>query len=180
MYKIAFEKAGIIKPNIPVVIGETHPETKPVFIEVAKKNSSDISFADQEVDKTFESDLKGNYQVHNIKTVLQALKKIPKGHFKISDEHIKSGLLNVVKNTGLHGRWEILQHHPKIICDTAHNREGLTYVMEQLKDENYQNLHIVFGVVNDKDLNSILPLMPKHATYYFCKPNIERGLDAEI
>jgi dihydrofolate synthase/folylpolyglutamate synthase len=105
---------------------------------------------------------------------------IPKGHFKISDAHIKSGLLNVVKNTGLHGRWEILQHQPKIICDTAHNKEGLTYVMEQLKDENYQNLHIVFGVVNDKDLNSILPLMPKHATYYFCKPNIERGLDAEI
>jgi dihydrofolate synthase/folylpolyglutamate synthase len=178
--KIAFEKAGIIKPNIPVVIGETHPETKPVFFEVAKKNNSDISFADQEVDKTFESDLKGNYQIHNIKTVLQALKKIPKGHFKISDEHIKSGLLNVVKNTGLHGRWEILQHQPKIICDTAHNKEGLTYVMEQLKDENYQNLHIVFGVVNDKDLNSILPLMPKHATYYFCKPNIERGLNAEI
>ena len=177
---IAFEKAGIIKSNIPVVIGETHSETKSVFVEVAEKNNAEISFADQDLGEIFESDLKGNYQIHNIKTVLQALKKIPKGHFIISKEHIKSGLLNVKKNTGLRGRWEILQQQPKIICDTAHNKEGLTYVMKQLKEENFQNLHIVFGVVNDKDLNSILPLMPNRATYYFCKPNIERGLSAEI
>lgn len=176
---IAFEKAGIIKPNIPVVIGETQTETKPVFIEVAKKNNADISFADQEVYETFESDLKGNYQIHNIKTVIQTLKKIPKNKFKIPNEHIKSGLCNVIKNTGLRGRWEVLQLHPKVICDTAHNKEGLSYIMKQLAEENYQNLHLVFGVVNDKDLNSILPLMPKKATYYFCKPNIERGLDAE-
>ena len=177
---IAFEKAGIIKSNIPVVIGETHSETKSVFVEVAEKNNAEISFADQDLGEIFESDLKGNYQIHNIKTVLQVLKKIPKGHFIISKEHIKSGLLNVKKNTGLRGRWEILQQQPKIICDTAHNKEGLTYVMKQLKEENFQNLHIVFGVVNDKDLNSILPLMPNRATYYFCKPNIERGLSAEI
>ena len=178
--QIAFEKAGIIKPKIPVVIGETLSETKPVFVEIAKKNNSDISFADQEISKIFKSDLKGNYQTHNIKTVLQALKKVPKYPFLISEKHIKAGLLNVVKNTGLQGRWQILQHNPKIICDTAHNKEGLTYVMNQLKEENYQNLHIVFGVVNDKDLNSILPLMPKQATYYFCKPNIERGLNVDI
>jgi dihydrofolate synthase/folylpolyglutamate synthase len=107
------------------------------------------------------------------------LKKLPKNGFKISKENIKSGLLNVIKNTGLRGRWEVLQHHPKVICDVAHNKEGLTYVIKQLEEETYQNLHLVFGVVNDKDLNSILPLLPKKATYYFCKPNIERGFNAE-
>jgi dihydrofolate synthase/folylpolyglutamate synthase len=176
---IAFEKAGIIKPHTPVVIGETQTETRPVFIEVAKNNNADISFADIEVSENFESDLKGNYQCHNIKTVVQTLKKIPKDSFRISNEHIESGLLNVIKNTGLRGRWEVLQQHPKIICDAAHNKEGLQYAMKQIKEEHYQNLRIVFGVVNDKDLNSILPLMPKQATYYFCKPNIERGFDAE-
>ena len=177
--KIAFEKAGIIKPNIPVVIGETQFETKPVFIEVAIKNNSDISFADVEVNETFESDLKGIYQLHNIKTVIQTLKNIPIGYFKISEEHIKSGLLNVIKNTSLRGRWETLQQNPKIICDTAHNKEGLNYVIKQLGEEYFQNLHMVFGVVNDKDVDSILPMMPRQAQYYFCKPNIERGLDAE-
>jgi len=177
--QIAFEKAGIIKTNIPVVIGETQKETKPVFIEVANKNNSDITFADQDVLKPYESDLKGTYQFHNIKTVIQTLKKIPKGHFNVSIEQIKSGLLRVIKNTGLRGRWETLQLNPKIICDTAHNKEGLSYVLKQLLDEDFQNLHIVFGVVNDKNLNSILPMMPKQAQYYFCKPNIERGLNAE-
>lgn len=177
--QIAFEKAGIIKPNVPVVIGETQVETKPVFMEVAKKNNADISFADMEVDETFDCDLKGNYQYHNIKTVIQTLRKIPKKSLKISNEHIEKGLLHVIKNTGLRGRWETLKLHPKIICDTAHNKEGLTYVMKQIKEEIYKNLHIVFGVVNDKDLKAIIPLMPKQATYYFCKPNIERGLDAD-
>lgn len=177
--QIAFEKAGIIKTNIPVVVGETQKETKPVFIEVANKNNANITFADYEVSEILESDLKGTYQFHNIKTVIQTLKKVPNGYFNISNKHIKSGLLNVTKNTGLRGRWETLQQHPKIICDTAHNKEGLSYVIKQLAEENFQNLHMVFGVVNDKDVNSILPLMPKQALYYFCKPNIERGLDAE-
>jgi dihydrofolate synthase/folylpolyglutamate synthase len=177
---IALEKAGIIKPNIPVVIGETQVETEPVFIEVARKNNADISFADKEVNETFESDLKGIYQKHNIKTAIQTIKQIPKASFRITVDNIKSGLLNVVNNTGLKGRWQILQLHPKVICDAAHNKEGLVYVMRQLNEENFEKLHIVFGVVNDKDLKSILPLMPKQATYYFCKPNIERGLDAEI
>jgi dihydrofolate synthase/folylpolyglutamate synthase len=177
--QIAFEKAGIIKNNIPVVIGETQYETKPIFIEVANKKNADITFADQEVSETFESDLNGNYQFHNIKTVLQTLKKVPNSYFSISKKHIKSGLLNVTKNTGLRGRWETLQLNPKIICDTAHNKEGLSYVVKQLGEEDFQNLHMVFGVVNDKDVNSIIPLMPKQAQYYFCKPNIERGLDAE-
>ncbi len=176
--QISYEKAGIIKPNVPVVIGETQAETKPVFVEVAKKNNAKISFADYEVTEVFESDLEGNYQLRNIKTVIQVLKKIPQDVFKISLKHIKSGLRNVKKNTGLRGRWDVLEQHPKVICDVAHNKEGFLYVMKQLNEEIYENLHIVFGVVNDKDLGSIIPLMPKQATYYFCKPNIARGLDA--
>jgi dihydrofolate synthase/folylpolyglutamate synthase len=176
---IATEKGGIIKPNISVVIGETQAETEPIFKELAKKGHSKIQFADQEILETYESDLKGNYQEQNIKTVLRTIKIIQEKNFKISEENIKDGLLKVVENTGLKGRWQILQEQPRIICDTAHNKEGLAYVMKQLKDETYEQLHMVFGVVNDKDVDSILSLLPKNATYYFCKPNIPRGLDAK-
>ncbi|MGJ8592561.1 MAG: bifunctional folylpolyglutamate synthase/dihydrofolate synthase [Aquaticitalea sp.] len=176
---IAFEKGGIIKSKIPVVIGETQKETTYVFIELAEKNHSEIFFADQEITETIASDLKGYYQQKNIKTVLQTIKTLQSKVYNISKENIKIGLAHVVKNTGLKGRWQILQENPKIICDTAHNKEGLTYAMIQLKDENYEQLHMVFGVVNDKDVNSILSLLPKKAIYYFCKPNIPRGLDAE-
>nr|WP_321222870.1 folylpolyglutamate synthase/dihydrofolate synthase family protein [uncultured Psychroserpens sp.] len=176
---IAREKAGIIKSNIPVIIGETQEETKSVFLDIAKANTSVIYFADQ-IKSYYTSDLKGNYQKHNIKTAVNALKVLNDKSFKISEEHIKTGLQNVVKNTGLKGRWQVLQTQPKIICDTAHNKEGLSYIVKQLAQENYNNLHIVFGVVNDKDVDSILPLLPKKARYYFCKPNVPRGLDAEI
>lgn len=176
---IAFEKGGIIKPNVPVIIGETQAETQSVFETLALKNKAAIYFADQNITSISESDLKGNYQQKNIRTVLQTIKVIRKS-FSISDDVIKKGLLNVVKNTGLKGRWQILQQQPKIICDTAHNKEGLVYVMDQLKTEEFEHLHMVFGVVNDKNVNSILPLLPKNATYYFCKPNIPRGLDAEV
>lgn len=175
---IAVEKGGIIKPNIPVVIGETQIETQSVFKSLAKKNHSEIYFADHNIDKVFESDLKGFYQQRNIKTVLQTIKVINSKSFNISDKNLKQGLLNVVKNTGLKGRWQILQNSPKIICDTAHNKEGLKHVMNQLLNENFNQLHIVFGVVNDKDVDSILPLLPKEAIYYFCRPNLPRGLDA--
>lgn len=177
--EIAFEKAGIIKPIVPVVIGETQPETTEVFKEVANKNKSKITFADQEDMELFKSDLIGIYQSKNIITVLQTIKELQGKGFKISEKHIKSGLLKVVKNTSLMGRWQVLQDKPKVVCDTAHNREGLTYVMKQISNEVFQSLHIVFGVVNDKDLNSILDLLPINATYYFCKPNIPRGLNAE-
>ncbi len=177
---IAFEKGGIIKPSIPVVIGETQLETELVFTELANNNKSNIYFADKEISEVYESDLKGNYQEHNIKTVLQTVKLIQAKDFIISEKNIFDGLLKVVENTGLKGRWQILQEQPKIICDTAHNREGLIYVMKQLKKETFKHLHMVFGVVNDKDLNSILPLLPKKATYYFCKPNIPRGMDVEV
>ena len=176
---IAFEKGGIIKPNIPVVIGETQKETAPVFKSLAKSCDSEMLFADQLVSEVYKSDLIGSYQSKNIKTVVQTVKQLQGKGFKISKKNIKQGLLKVVKNTGLLGRWQILKERPKVVCDTGHNREGLIYVMQQLSNETFESLHIVFGVVNDKDLRSILDLLPKKATYYFCKPNIPRGLDAE-
>ena len=176
---IAFEKGGIIKPNIPVVIGETQKETAPVFKSLAKSCDSEILFADQLVSEVYKSDLIGSYQSKNIKTVVQTVKQLQGKGFKISKKNVKQGLLKVVKNTGLLGRWQILKERPKVVCDTGHNREGLIYVMQQLSNETFESLHIVFGVVNDKDLRSILDLLPKKATYYFCKPNIPRGLDAE-
>ncbi len=178
--EIASEKAGIIKPNIPVVIGETQPETESVFKNKAKENNSEIYFADQLIHKVFESDLKGSYQEHNKKTVIQSVTVLRQLGYSISTSNLKKGLLNVVKNSGLQGRWQVLQEHPKIVCDTAHNKEGLSYTMQQLQAESYNNLHIVFGVVSDKDLDSIISLLPKNATYYFCKPNVQRGLDEDL
>ena len=178
--KIASEKVGIIKQNIPVVIGETQKGTQEVFKTKSKESNSDIYFADQLISEVLESDLKGTYQKHNIKTVLQSVAVLKQNGYKISNSELKKGLLNVTKNTGLLGRWQILGNNPKIICDTAHNKEGLTYTIQQLQAEKYDILHIVFGVVSDKDLDSIMHLLPKKATYYFCKPNVQRGLDAKI
>ena len=178
---IAYEKAGIIKPGIPVVIGEYTPETKPVFLAKAKETRSEIYFASDLIQETYDSDLIGDYQAHNKKTVVQTISILNSQRtFKISEANIKSGLLKVVKNTGLEGRWQQLGEFPKIICDTAHNKNGLEIVMKQIQKEKFDTLHIVLGVVNDKDLNEILPLFPTDAIYYFCKPNISRGLDAAI
>jgi dihydrofolate synthase/folylpolyglutamate synthase len=178
---IAFEKAGIIKPKIPVIIGEYTPETKPVFLAKAKECNSEIYFAADLVSETYPCDLIGDYQVHNKKTVLQTISVLnSQNEFKITPENIKSGLLNVVKNTGLQGRWQQLNAFPKVICDTAHNKNGLEIVLKQIQKEDFDTLHIVLGVVNDKDLDEILPLFPKKAIYYFCKPNIPRGLDVLI
>ena len=179
--KIAIEKAGIIKAKVPVVIGETQSETEAVFRLIAKEKDTTITFADKMQLEHYTTDLKGNYQQKNLQTavtVAQVLSK--KGYFKVDKKAIKQGLLNVVKNTGLQGRWQILSEHPKIICDTAHNTEGLQYVIRQLLEESYNNLHIVLGVVADKKLDAILPLFPKNATYYFCTPDIPRGLDSKI
>ncbi|MFP4847121.1 bifunctional folylpolyglutamate synthase/dihydrofolate synthase [Winogradskyella sp. PE311] len=178
--KIAKEKAGIIKNKIPVVIGETQNETKNVFKEKAKLTKSEIYFADQLIDYVLESDLKGSYQIHNIKTVLQSIEILRQSHFNISKAQLLKGLLNVSKNTGFMGRWQVLGHRPKVICDTAHNKEGLSFTIEQLKTETFNRLHMVLGFVSDKDLNSIAALLPKDAIYYFCKPNVQRGLDAKI
>ena len=177
--KIAFEKAGIIKPKIPVIIGEYLPETKNIFLEIANKNQSEIYFASDLISQTYPSALLGDYQVHNKKTVMQTLTVI-KNQFDITNEHIENGFLNVIKNTQLQGRWQQINDNPKTITDTAHNAHGLKIVLNQIKKEKFEHLHIILGVVNDKDLNEILPLFPKNATYYFCKPNILRGLDAKI
>lgn len=176
---IAFEKAGIIKPNIPVVIGEYTEETKPVFVAKAEECYSEIYFASDLIKEDYPCGLLGDYQVHNKKTVVQTV-AVLKTYFKISEEHLKNGLLDVVKNTGLLGRWQQLHSHPKVICDTAHNSHGLKIVLNQIQKENFEQLHFVLGVVNDKDLDSILPLFPKNANYFFCKPNVPRGLDEKF
>ncbi|GAA4805414.1 folylpolyglutamate synthase/dihydrofolate synthase family protein [Litoribaculum gwangyangense] len=175
---IAFEKGGIIKPNIPVIIGETQKETSSVFNDLAKKNNSEIVFADKNISEVYKSDLKGTYQEKNIRTVIQAIKILRKRGYRISQKHLEKGLLKVKKNTGLLGRWQVLQENPQVVCDTGHNREGLVYVMKQLSEQVFDKLHMVFGVVNDKDLDTIIDLLPKRATYYFCKPGIPRGLNA--
>lgn len=178
---IAFEKAGIIKPTIPVVIGEYTPETKPVFLSKAKECHSKIYFASDLLAETFPSDLIGDYQTHNKKTVLKTIEVLNcQNDYTITENNSKSGFLNVVRNTGLQGRWQQLGESPKVICDTAHNKNGLEIVLNQIQKETFSKLHIVLGVVNDKDLNEILPLFPKKAIYYFCKPNLPRGLDASI
>jgi len=146
-------------------------------MEVAAKMDAEIIFSKDFPTRNLKSDLKGNYQKHNIQTVSTSIERLRKNGWKISDDDVYKGLQKVVLNTGLRGRWDVLQTNPMVICDTAHNREGLEYVFEQLKEEQYEKLHIVFGVVSDKDLASILPLFPKTATYYFCKPNIPRGMD---
>lgn len=196
---IAGEKAGIIKHNVPVVIGETHPETKPVFKAKAKEQESPITFADKEikVEKTkvadnhkyaeylingtenLKFDLFGEYQTKNLATILEAAKQLKKQGFAINDKNISDALQNVKGLTGLHGRWEILSDSPLTICDTGHNVDGLSYVTAQLKALNCQKLHIVLGFVNDKDVEHVMPLFPKDAQYYFTNADIPRAMPAE-
>ncbi len=178
---IAQEKAGIIKHNIPTVIGQYNSETKAVFEKKAALEESPLFFASDQITEDFASPLNGNYQMHNKKTVLQTIRVLQSLHlYNITEENIATGFLKVVENTGLQGRWQQLQVNPLVICDTAHNSDGLKSVLDQVQQQDYEKLHIVMGVVNDKDLAKILPLFPKVATYYFCKPDIPRGLDANI
>lgn len=174
--KIAAEKGGIIKNNIPVVISEHQKETAPIFKEIASFNNAPILFADSILVKTYKTSLLGNYQQKNIKGVLATLEQLKE--FTIPNSAIEKGLLNVVENTGLMGRWQLLQEQPRVICDTAHNKEGLSLTMKQLNVQKYKSLFIVLGVVKDKNLDAILPLFPKNAKYFFCCPKIERGLNA--
>ena len=179
--KIAYEKAGIIKNNCPVVIGEYEPETKVIFADKAKNCKSNLYFASDLISEIYPCKLLGDYQIANQKTVLQTITVLNKiSEFTVSLHNCKQGIFNVIENTGLAGRWQRLKENPKVICDTAHNEHGLKIVLKQIENEKFGALHIVLGVVNDKNLDLILPLFPKNAIYYFCKPAIARGLDAKV
>ena len=169
--EIANEKAGIIKPKTPLIIGETHEKTKEVFIERAKMLNSQIIFADQQKFVGFSSDLKGSYQKKNIQTASIALLRL-----KIDPKIINSGLMKVIPNTGIQGRWQILANNPLTIADVAHNQEGLDYVIPQIKSQSYNKLHLVLGFVKDKVAEKLLRLFPENAIFYFAAPNIPRAL----
>ncbi len=177
--KIALEKAGVIKSNVPCVVGRTTKETKEVFVKVAKENKAELYFAEEDNKSPYITDLAGEYQKENLKTAFRTLQVLSDNGWKISDLHLKKGFLNVVKNTGLQGRWQVLNEKPFIVCDTAHNEDGLSWVMEQVSNVEKEKLHVVLGVVSDKDLEVILSLFPKDAMYYFAKPSNVRGLSED-
>lgn len=192
--KIAAEKAGIIKPGIPVIISETQKEVQDVFMTEIDSKNCKIEFADLEyrVAGNYESfqvkstksefaiqcDLKGLYQSKNIAGVLAALDELRLQGFNISDAALTSGLKNVTTLTGLKGRWQKLSDTPLTICDTGHNEAGIREILNQINGLNYAKLHWVLGVVKDKDVSKILKLLPTTAHYYFCQANIPRAMDA--
>lgn len=177
--EIATEKAGIIKNNIPVVIGEFHPDTAAVFNKTATQNHATLYKAYESKDALMPSDLKGDYQKSNIRTVQAVIKVLQKKKYKIGIQHLAKGLQNVVKNTGLLGRWQVVQASPTVIFDTAHNKEGLQFTIQQLKKLKYTSLHLVLGFVNDKDIERVLQLFPREAHFYFTQANIARALPIE-
>jgi dihydrofolate synthase/folylpolyglutamate synthase len=208
---IAAEKAGIIKPGIPVIIGEKQDEVADVFICKAEEEQAPLSFASElfnskvkrqkaksydellEVEVTYnpspatrhssltiQLDLTGSYQLKNVKTVLAAVDELRLQGFTITNEHIKTALSQVKTLTGLHGRWETISTNPLTICDTGHNPDGIQEVLKNITGIKYGQLHFVMGIVNDKDSSKVLAMLPKDAVYYFCKPDIPRGLDAVI
>jgi dihydrofolate synthase / folylpolyglutamate synthase len=202
--KIAFEKAGIIKNNVPVVVGEFQDLTTNVFTDKAASCGSEILFSEECYKCTFEelntetgyrrfnltsmrnketiygeTPLGGDYQVKNIQTVATAAGFLAK-KLIISPKDIAGGIRNVILNTGLYGRWQIMGTEPLIVCDTGHNKEGLEYVVKQIGNIRKDRLHVVIGFVNDKDLDIVLPLFPRNAIYYFTKASVERALDEKI
>ena len=176
---IAKEKAGIIKENTPVVIGETQKETKPVFIDFANTKNSKIVFADEFNYESYSCDLKGNYQEKNVKTVFKSVQLLNYMGYQINNIHLQNGLKNIVKNTGLQGRWQVIQNKPLIICDTAHNQAALKEVISQLINLDYSNLHMIIGFSDDKDLDEIAKIFPENSKYYFVKPKVDRGKDSQ-
>ena len=201
---IAAEKAGIIKRDVPVVVGETTPETSRVFEQFAEKMQTQLAFADQEyhadysmltIDgkqslnihkngKLFYPDLKldllGIYQRHNVPTVLKAIDVLNEKGWKLSEDVIRRGLINTAGNTGLLGRWQIIGDNPLVICDTGHNPAGIKLVVEQISQTAWEKLHVVVGMVNDKDQDEVLSLLPKNATYYFTKASIPRAAEPGV
>jgi len=176
---IAKEKAGIIKDNTPVVIGQTQQEISPIFTEIAKSKKSEIIFADHFIYDTYNCDLKGDYQKKNIKTVLKSTEILKHLDYKINDSHIKTGLNNVSNNTGLQGRWQVIQRKPMIICDTAHNEAALGEVISQLMEMEYSDLHFIIGFSNDKNLKKISKIFPEDSKYYFVQSKVGRARDAK-
>ncbi len=200
-FLIANEKAGIIKESVPVIIGQSDEEIDSVFLNIAKSKNSEIYFADKiyyteysllstdskqvlQIKRSkkieypsLKIDLLGNYQRLNIIPVLKTVDILNKKGIKIQQNVIYKGLENVVRNTGLHGRWEVLGTNPRIVCDTAHNEDGIKLVLNQIINIPFKELHVILGFVNDKNLDSILPLFPKEAIYYFTKANIPRALN---
>jgi len=196
--KIAGEKAGIIKPSVPVVIGETTPETKPVFQQKAAQVNAPIFFAEEEhpllsalhdesgnyvYQTTRYHDLKGELggicQEKNTNTLLTALPLLEQQGYHITETDIRNGFAHVCELTGLMGRWQKLSSHPTIVCDTGHNVGGIQYIVKQLSFQKYKQLHIVMGMVNDKDISGVLAMLPKDAIYYFTQASVQRALPAE-
>lgn len=172
--EIALEKAGIIKKNIPVVIGKKD-NTKLIFNRIAHEKNSLITYS---TNKKYKSDLKGKYQTENINTTVTAISVLQKIlDFKINSKDITNGLLNTVNNTGILGRWQTLKKKPLIICDIGHNEDGIKNIVQQIRSIKYRKLHFVFGTVNDKDIFKILFQLPKDARYYFCQANIPRAMN---
>ena len=176
--EIAGEKAGIIKPNTPVVIGRKQGETITIFDFVALQNKAEIIWA-EETECNYKLDLAGYYQKENSKTVYATIKELVKQGWNISEHNIASGFVSTVNNTDLKGRWQILQQSPQIICDTGHNIDGVRIIANQIEDLQYERLHIVWGMVDDKDIEAILNLLPKVGFFYWCSPNIGRALDVK-
>lgn len=180
--KIAAEKAGIIKSGIPAIIGETTPETKPVFIRKANEAGAPLFFAEEDQEDYYpglECELKGAYQTKNTRTLLSAIRQLQEAGYRLDEQAVRSGFAHVCELTGLKGRWQKLQDAPTLICDTGHNVGGITYVVEQLKQQPYRKLHIVIGMVNDKDIRSVLALLPQDAEYYFTKASVKRAMPEE-
>jgi dihydrofolate synthase/folylpolyglutamate synthase len=198
LVKIAYEKAGIIKSNIPVVIGEAIPETKIVFLNKSKETHSEIIFAEEKYEITsskydkrklelkvrnketnitsdYELDLNGRYQEKNLISVLASV-DILKQDFLLKEEKIKFALSNAKSLTGLHGRWEVIRENPTVALDVAHNEDGIKQLIHQINNSEFEKLHIVFGMVKDKDIETVLMQLPKNASYYFTKAQNPRAL----
>ena len=192
--EIAAEKAGIIKPGTTVIVGETTPETKTVFSEKASRLAAPIIFAEEETPLlkatptnngftyitadygTIEGELAGDYQIKNTNTILTAINRMKKLGYKITPESIRKGFTNVTASTGLMGRWQKLHESPLTICDAGHNIGGISYTVKQLKRQKFNTLRIIFGMVGDKDIDSVLAIMPKDAVYYFTQASVKRAL----
>ncbi|MCH5175056.1 MAG: bifunctional folylpolyglutamate synthase/dihydrofolate synthase [Prevotellaceae bacterium] len=192
--KIAWEKAGIIKNGVPVVIGESVEETRPVFLRKAKDVDAPIFFAEEDEEivewnfcegggidyqtrtyGTVHGELGGACQVKNASTILCAVKRLAERGFTVSDDDVRRGFANVCGMTGLMGRWQTLQESPKVVCDTGHNVGGFQWIVQQLNSIK-RPLHIVFGMVNDKDVSGVLAMLPRNARYYFCQARVKRAM----